>query len=80
MIPVAVHFGRVTKLQAKHTQLMRPAYAANPARFTRRVPTPPEQPTVVGINLPKRLIQVQEIPHDITATPELFANFSTAVS
>lgn len=80
MTPAAVHFNRAAALQAQRTQALQAAYAANPARFKHRVPTPPDLPTVVGINLPKQITHPEEVSHDVTATPEMLTNFSTRVS
>lgn len=80
MTPAAVHFDRATVLQAQRAQVLQAAYAANPARFKHRVPTPPELPTVVGINIPKSITETQEIQHDVATTPEMLTNFSTQVS
>ena len=75
MTPAAVHFNRATDLQAQRTRVLQAAYAANPARFKHRVPTPPALPTVVGINLPKPITQPKETVHDLTTTPALLTNF-----
>ena len=80
MTPAAVHFGQAAALQAQRAQVLQAAFQANPARFKHRVPTPPELPTLVGINLPESIIQTQEIPHDVAATPEMLTNFSNRVS
>lgn len=80
MTPAAVHFGQGAALHAQRTQVLQAAYAANPARFKHRVPTPPALPTVVGINLPKPITQPQESAHDLTTTPALLTNFLTEVS
>ena len=75
MTPAAVHFGQGAALHAQRAQVLKTAYAANPARFKHRVPTPPALPTVVGINLPKPITQPKETVHDLTATPALLTNF-----
>jgi putative transposase len=75
MTPAAVHFGQGATLHAQRAQVLKTAYAANPARFKHRVPTPPALPTVVGINLPKPITQPKETAHDLTATPALLTNF-----
>ena len=80
MTPAAVHFNRATTQQEQRAQVLQAAYAANPARFKHRVPTPPDLPTVVGINIPKSVTKIQAIPHDVAATLELFTNFSNQVS
>jgi putative transposase len=80
MTPAAVHFGQGASIHAQRAQVLKAAYAANPARFKHRVPTPPELPTVVGINLPKPITQLKETAHALTTTPTLLTNFLTEVS
>ena len=75
MTPAAVHFGQGAALHAQRAQVLQAAYAANPARFKHRVPTPPALPTVVGINLPKPITQPKETADDLTTTPALLTNF-----
>ncbi len=43
-----------------------------------KIPTPPEPPTIVGINLPKT--PLQETTNDLTPTPALLTKFQTQVS
>jgi hypothetical protein len=43
------------------------------------MPTPAALPEIVGINLPRTVIQA-EIIHDVNATPELLTDFSNPVS
>ena len=78
MTPAAVHGGRASALQTQRAQVLQAAYRAHPARFKNCIPTPPALPTIVGINLPKTT--TLEIPHDLTATPELLTNLHTEVS
>jgi putative transposase len=80
MTPAAVHFGQGAAIHAQRAQVLKAAYAANPARFKHRVPTPPALPTVVGINLPKSITQLKETAHALTTTPALLTNFLTEVS
>jgi putative transposase len=80
MTPAAVHFQRAADLREQRAQVLQAAFAANPARFKHRAPTPPELPTVVGINLPKPVIQTQETSHDVGATPKMLTNFANPVS
>lgn len=54
MTPAAVHFGRAQALQAHRAQVLQAVYAAHPARFKGRFPSPLELPAIVGINLPNR--------------------------
>lgn len=75
MTPAAVHFGHGAAIHAQRAQVLEAAYAANPARFKHRVPTPPALPTVVGINLPKPITELKETAHALTTTPALLTNF-----
>jgi putative transposase len=75
MTPAEVHFGHGAALHAQRAQVLKAAYAANPARFKHRVPTPPALPSMVGINLPKPITEPKETAHDLTATPALLTNF-----
>jgi len=80
MTPAAVHLGQAPALQQQRAKVLAAAYAAHPERFKGKIPTPPELPTVVGINLPRPTTQPQEIIHDVTTTPALLTNFSNQVS
>ncbi len=80
MTPAAVHFHRAAGLQEQRAQVLQAAFAANPARFKHRAPTPPKLPTVVGINIPKSVTKTQETSHDVDATPKMLTNFSNPVS
>lgn len=75
LTPAAVHFGQAAALQAQRAQVLQAAYAANPARFKHRVPTPPQLPTVVGINLPNPTTQPKDTANDLMTTPKLLTNF-----
>jgi hypothetical protein len=73
-----VHFGHAAAIDARRRRVLEAAYAAHPQRFKGQVPTPPELPTIVGINLPANT--TTETRHDLTATPALLTNFQPAVS
>lgn len=45
-------YGAATEIRAKRAETVEAAYAANPARFCHRWPTPPKLPTVAWINKP----------------------------
>jgi putative transposase len=47
-----VHYGTATEIRAKRAVTLDAAYAANPARFRHRRPSPPKLPTVAWINKP----------------------------
>lgn len=80
MTPAAVHWGTAPALQAQRAQVLQAAYHAHPERFKGKLPTPPELPMIVGINLPKPNTEM-EITHDLTkTTPKLLTNFSNQVS
>jgi putative transposase len=59
MTPAAVHHGRATELHADRQRVLTAAYAANPERFVRQPPKPPELPTAVWINKPT----AEEVAH-----------------
>jgi putative transposase len=50
--PASVHYGTATEVRAKRAVTLDAAYAANPARFRHRRPTPPKLPTATWINKP----------------------------
>ena len=50
--PASVHYGTATEVRSKRAVTLDAAYAANPARFRHRRPSPPELPTVAWINKP----------------------------
>jgi putative transposase len=52
MTPATVHYGRAEALHAERARVLDAAYAANPERFVRRPPTPPDVPTAAWINKP----------------------------
>ena len=52
--PASVHYGTATEIRAQRGATLDAAYAANPARFNHRRPTPPELPTAAWINDPNR--------------------------
>ena len=80
MTPVAVHWGTAPALQAQRAQVLQAAYRAHPQRFKGKLPTPPELPTSVGINMPKPNTEMEKT-HDLTKpTPKLLTNFSNQVS
>ena len=57
--PASVHYGTAGEIRAQRAVTLDAAYAANPARFCLRRPTPPKLPTVAWINepSPEALIQ-----------------------
>jgi putative transposase len=50
--PASVHYGTAPEIRAQRAVTLDAAYAANPARFNGRRPTPPKLPTVAWINDP----------------------------
>ena len=54
MTPSDVHHGRSAAIHAERARVLEAAYAANPERFVRRVPTPPPVPSAAWINRPAR--------------------------
>jgi putative transposase len=51
--PADVHYGRAELVRERRGQVLTAAYAAHPERFVRKIPTPPELPTVAWINRPE---------------------------
>lgn len=52
--PASVHYGTAAEIRAKRKDTLDAAYAANPARFNHRRPSPPTLPAVAWINDPSR--------------------------
>jgi putative transposase len=50
--PASVHYDTAGEIRAQRAHTLAAAYAANPARFRHRPPTPPKLPTVAWINQP----------------------------
>ena len=50
--PASVHYGTATAVQAARVETLDAVYAANPARFRNRRPSPPRLPTAAWINNP----------------------------
>ena len=50
--PASVHYGTADEIRAQRAVTLEAAYAANPARFGYRRPTPPALPTIAWINQP----------------------------
>jgi putative transposase len=50
--PASVHYGTANEIRTQRAVTLDAAYAANPARFRHRRPTPPKLPTVAWINEP----------------------------
>ncbi len=50
--PASVHYGTAHEIRAQRAATLDAAYAAKPARFRHRRPTPPKLPTVAWINQP----------------------------
>jgi len=57
--PASVHYGTAGEVRRQRAATLDAAYAANPARFRHRRPTPPALPTVAWINEPSREALVQ---------------------
>ena len=54
MTPQAVHYGQAAQLFAERQGVLQLAYAAHPERFVKGLPRPPQLPTAVWINPPKK--------------------------
>ncbi|MFN3218465.1 MAG: IS3 family transposase [Acidimicrobiales bacterium] len=57
--PASVHYGTATEIREQRAATLDAAYAANPARFRHRPPTPPKLPTVAWINEPTQEALIQ---------------------
>jgi putative transposase len=57
--PASVHYGTATEIREQRAATLDAAYAANPARFRHRPPTPPKLPTVAWINEPTQQALIQ---------------------
>ena len=57
--PASVHHGTAAEVREQRAATLDAAYAANPARFCHRHPTPPELPTAAWINEPSREALIQ---------------------
>jgi putative transposase len=57
--PASVHYGTAPQIRAQRAATLDAVYAANPARFSHRRPTPPKLPTVAWINEPTREALIQ---------------------
>jgi putative transposase len=55
MTPACLHFGRAEAVHAARERVLAAAYTANPERFVKGRPQPPEIPTAVWINKPKEV-------------------------
>jgi putative transposase len=77
MTPAAVHFGTAPALWQHRAAVLQAAYLAHPERFKGKIPSPPDLPVIVGINLPKP--KPSEPPHDLIQTPALLTNLQTQV-
>jgi transposase InsO family protein len=74
MAPAAMHYGTAAKLTVQRAATLNLAFAAHPNRFKHVAPKPPELPTAVWINPPKKETAQPLI------TPNGSLNFSTHVS
>lgn len=52
--PASVHYGTASEIRKQRAATLDAAYAANPARFCHRRPTPPVLPSIAWINEPSR--------------------------
>ena len=78
MTPAAVHFGTAPALWQQRATVLQAAYLVHPERFKGKIPSPPDLPVIVGINLPKNL--APETANALIQTPALLTNFQTQVS
>jgi len=54
MTPDQVHYGQADDVHATRQRTLNNAFNANPERFVRKPPTPPDKPTAVWINPPSK--------------------------
>ena len=59
MTPDQVHFGKAGEIHAARQNTLTAAFNANPQRFVKKPPTPPQIPTAAWINPPTANIQIQ---------------------
>jgi putative transposase len=52
LTPATVHYGRAAEVHEQRAHVLAAAFAANPERFVRGLPQPPELPTAAWINPP----------------------------
>ena len=60
MTPDQVHYGQADAIHEARQKILSLAYAANPERFVKKPPTPPNKPTAVWINPPTKKTQSKE--------------------
>ncbi len=53
MTPDQVHYGQADAIHAARQITLNAAFAADPERFVKKLPTPPQKPTAVWINPPQ---------------------------
>ena len=59
MTPDQVHYGQADEIYAARKQTLETAFLANPNRFVKKVPSPPQKPTAVWINPPQTKPDIQ---------------------
>jgi putative transposase len=59
MTPNQVHFGQADEVYAQRQETLQIAFDANPNRFVKGKPTPPQKPTAVWINPPQSKPEIQ---------------------
>jgi transposase InsO family protein len=59
MTPDQVHYGQADIVHAARQETLDRAFRANPERFVRKAPTPPEKPTAAWINPPAKAEKYQ---------------------
>jgi putative transposase len=60
MTPDQVHYGQADAVHEARQKVLKLAYAANPERFVKKTPIPPNKPTAVWINPPVRKLERKE--------------------
>ena len=58
--PDQVHYGQADVVHEARQKILNLAYAANPARFVKKSPNPPNKPTAVWINPPVQKMGTKE--------------------
>lgn len=72
LTPADVHYGRAEQIIHQRQQVLQAAYQKNPERFVQGPPKPPELPTEVWINPPKK--SAKDTQETIGATADLPRN------
>jgi len=68
MTPDQIHFGQASAIHAARQTALDAAFLSTPERFVRQHPKPPQIPTAVWINPPKKKEADQAYTHKTTVS------------